>query len=84
MGRSRNGVLGDTYARVLKARGFPVTTEFYVDDLGRQAATLVWIWSMPPSQWPTEIRQAPALGDLHRTPAGDQARPLLRAGLRAG
>ncbi len=58
VGRSRNGVLGDTYARVLKARGFPVTTEFYVDDLGRQAATLVWIWSMPPSQWPAEIRQA--------------------------
>jgi arginyl-tRNA synthetase len=58
VGRSRNGVIGDTYARVLRARGYPVTTEFYVDDLGRQAATLVWVWSLPPARWPEEIRQA--------------------------
>ncbi len=70
VGRSRNGVLGDTYARVLRARGFPVTTEFYVDDLGRQAATLVWIWSIPPAQWPTEIREALPLVTSPEPPPG--------------
>ncbi len=56
VGRSRNSILGDTLVRVLRARGHPVTVHFYVDDIGRQAATLVWLWRRPPSEWPPEIR----------------------------
>lgn len=40
MGRARNPVIGDTLARLLRCAGDDVTTEYYVNDLGRQAATL--------------------------------------------
>jgi len=42
IGSGRNSVLGDTYARLLKKLGFEVQTRFYVNDLGRQMATLVY------------------------------------------
>jgi len=58
VGRSRNSIVGDTLARVLRARGYSVTVQFYVDDVGRQAATLVWLWGKPPAAWPSEIREA--------------------------
>ncbi|HYK93319.1 MAG TPA: arginine--tRNA ligase [Thermoplasmata archaeon] len=56
IGRVRNSVIGDTLARVLRAAGYPVTTQYYVDDIGRQAAMITWIWSRPPAEWPAEIR----------------------------
>ena len=58
VGRARNSLLGDSYARLLRARGDRVTTQFYVDDVGRQAATLVWIWEKPLDSWPPEVRAA--------------------------
>ncbi len=61
VGRSRNTVIGDTLVRVLRAAGWKVTSQFYVDDVGRQAAMLVWIWSRAPSDWPQEIRDASQL-----------------------
>ena len=60
VGRVRNGIIGDTLARVLRALGIPVTTQYYVDDLGRQAAMVTWIWSKPPESWPAEIAAAAA------------------------
>ena len=42
MGRARNPVIGDTLARLLSYAGDDVTTEYYVNDLGRQAATLAY------------------------------------------
>jgi arginyl-tRNA synthetase len=60
IGRVRNGIIGDTLARVLRAAGYPVTTQYYVDDVGRQAAMITWIWSMPEDRWPAEIRSAVA------------------------
>lgn len=56
IGRIRNAIIGDTLARVLRAAGYPVTTQYYVDDLGRQAAMNTWIWSLPPEAWPPEVR----------------------------
>ncbi len=56
IGRVRNGLIGDTLARVLRADGRSVTTQYYVDDVGRQAAMITWIWSKPPSTWPEEVR----------------------------
>ncbi|MCI4348781.1 MAG: arginine--tRNA ligase [Thermoplasmata archaeon] len=56
VGRIRNGLIGDTLAKVLRAAGSPVTTQYYVDDLGRQAAMITWIWSKPVTEWPEEAR----------------------------
>ncbi|MCE4628097.1 MAG: arginine--tRNA ligase [Desulfurococcales archaeon] len=38
MGHARNMSLGDTLARLLRARGHRVNTRFYVDDVGKQVA----------------------------------------------
>ncbi len=58
IGRVRNGIIGDTLARILRAAGTPVTTQYYVDDMGRQAAMITWIWSKPRESWPETIRKA--------------------------
>jgi len=58
IGRVRNAIVGDTFARVLRAAGVPVTTQYYVDDMGRQAALITWIWSKPRGEWPTAVREA--------------------------
>lgn len=58
IGRVRNGIIGDTFARILRASGAPVTTQYYVDDMGRQTAMITWIWSKPREQWPEPIRRA--------------------------
>lgn len=42
IGSGRNSVIGDTFARLLRKIGFNVETRFYVNDLGRQVATLVY------------------------------------------
>ena len=63
VGRVRNGIIGDTLARVLRLAGSRVTTQYYVDDLGRQAAMITWIWSKPPSSWPIEISEAAAASE---------------------
>lgn len=55
VGRVRNAIIGDTLSRVLRAAGAPVTTQYYVDDVGRQAAMISWIWSKPIAAWPPEI-----------------------------
>ncbi len=77
VGRVRNGIIGDTLARVLRATGAPVTTQYYVDDIGRQAAMVTWIWSKPRAEWPEEARAAVA----GATPEEEAAmRPDLRYG----
>jgi len=58
IGRVRNGIIGDTFARILRASGTPVTTQYYVDDMGRQAAMITWIWSKPRESWPESVRKA--------------------------
>ncbi len=42
VGRARNPIIGDTIARILKRAGYDVTTEYYADDMGKQAAILTW------------------------------------------
>jgi arginyl-tRNA synthetase len=69
VGRARNSIVGDTYARVLRAAGYSVTVHFYVDDVGRQAATLIWLWSKPISSWPKEVREKSGIKeDATRSP----------------
>jgi arginyl-tRNA synthetase len=42
MGRARNPIIGDSIARLLEYYGHDVSTEYYVNDTGRQAATLAF------------------------------------------
>ncbi len=42
IGRARNPIIGDTIARIMRLAGYDVTTEFYVNDVGRQVATMAW------------------------------------------
>ncbi len=42
VGRARNPIIGDTIARILKRAGYDVSTEYYADDMGKQAAILTW------------------------------------------
>lgn len=42
VGRARNPVIGDTFARCLSKFGYDVTTEYYVNDVGKQVVILTW------------------------------------------
>ncbi len=42
VGRARNPVIGDSLARILRKAGFPLTTEYLVNDVGRQMVLLYW------------------------------------------
>ena len=42
VGRARNPIIGDTMARLLRKLGFRVEVQYWVNDMGRQAATLAW------------------------------------------
>lgn len=42
VGRARNPIIGDTVVRIFKAAGFDVESQFYVDDMGKQVAILMW------------------------------------------
>lgn len=42
VGRARNPIIGDTIARILRMAGHDLTTEFYVNDVGRQVAVMTW------------------------------------------
>ncbi|CAJ35976.1 arginine--tRNA ligase [Methanocella arvoryzae] len=42
VGRGRNPIIGDTLARLLRAGGYDLEVQYYVDDMGKQEATIVW------------------------------------------
>jgi arginyl-tRNA synthetase len=42
VGRARNPIIGDTLARCLSGCGYDVTTEYYVNDVGKQVVILTW------------------------------------------
>lgn len=42
VGRARNPIIGDTLARCMRAYGYDVTTEYYVNDVGKQVVLLTW------------------------------------------
>ncbi len=56
VGRVRNAIVGDTLARAARAAGGRVTTQYYVDDMGRQAAMVTWLWQRPREAWPEPVR----------------------------
>ncbi|MDI6723806.1 MAG: arginine--tRNA ligase [Methanobacterium sp.] len=42
IGHIRNSIIGDSLSRVLKSAGYNVETQYYVNDMGRQIAMIVW------------------------------------------
>ncbi len=42
VGRARNPIIGDTLVRLFKAAGYHVSSQFYLDDMGKQVAILAW------------------------------------------
>jgi len=42
IGHIRNAIIGDSLARTLKSAGYQVETQYYVNDMGRQIAMIVW------------------------------------------
>lgn len=42
VGRARNPIIGDTLARAMKMCGYDVSTEYYVNDVGKQVVILTW------------------------------------------
>ncbi len=42
VGRARNPIIGDTMAGIMRAAGYDVQTEYYVDDMGKQAVMVAW------------------------------------------
>ncbi|MEW5760919.1 MAG: arginine--tRNA ligase [Candidatus Thermoplasmatota archaeon] len=42
VGRARNPIIGDTLARVMRKNGYDVETQYFMNDMGKQSATLVW------------------------------------------
>ncbi|MCX6693920.1 MAG: arginine--tRNA ligase [Methanomicrobiales archaeon] len=42
VGHIRNSIIGDTLARCFRKAGFPVEVQYYVNDMGRQIAIVVW------------------------------------------
>jgi len=45
VGRARNPIIGDAMARVLRMAGYDVTTQYYLNDMGRQVVLLYWGWT---------------------------------------
>ncbi|RLE53722.1 MAG: arginine--tRNA ligase [Candidatus Methanomethylicota archaeon] len=45
IGAARNAVIGDTLARLLRARGHKVSTHFYIDDVGLQVSVAAYGFS---------------------------------------
>lgn len=42
IGHIRNAIIGDSLARTLRSAGYQVKTQYYVNDMGRQIAMIVW------------------------------------------
>ncbi len=58
VGRARNPVIGDTLARCLGKCGHEVTTEYYVNDVGKQVVILTWgVNNVTPEEVAEEIEE---------------------------
>jgi arginyl-tRNA synthetase len=57
VGRARNPLIGDTLARCLRTCGYDVTTEYLVNDVGKQVVLLTWgVHNVPDSEVPSSER----------------------------
>lgn len=42
IGHIRNAIIGDSLARIMRSAGYFLETQYYVNDMGRQIAMIVW------------------------------------------
>ena len=42
IGHARNAIIGDTITRIMRFAGHEVETQYYINDMGRQLAVVVW------------------------------------------
>ncbi len=42
IGHARNAIIGDTLSRIMRFAGYNIETQFYINDMGRQLAVVVW------------------------------------------
>ncbi|MCD1294472.1 arginine--tRNA ligase [Methanocella sp. CWC-04] len=73
VGRGRNPVIGDTLARILRNGGYDVEVQYYVDDMGKQVATIVWGYdNLDPKALPAPQMDKPdhAVVEVYREATG--------------
>ncbi len=64
VGRARNPIIGDTLARCLRMRGHDVTTEYYVNDVGKQVVMMSWgVANVTPEEVQKEIAETEKADD---------------------
>lgn len=80
VGHGRHAAFGDSVARILKAAGYPVSTEYYVNDAGRQMeilalSVLLRIAQMaePSTAFPSAGYQGTYISDFAHSIAGEFA-----------
>ncbi len=75
VGRARNPILGDTIARILRAAGRTVETQYYMDNLGRQVAQLYYgKRHIDPASLPPAARDKPDHDLVRYYQAANEAR----------
>ena len=65
IGHGRNASLGDTLARLLRARGHSVQTRFYINDMGRQVAVLAYGYILAGRKPPRSIKPDHWIGQVY-------------------
>ena len=64
VGRARNPIIGDTLARCLRMCGHDVTTEYYVNDVGKQVVMMSWgVANVTPEEVQKEIEETEKADD---------------------
>ena len=59
VGHIRNSIIGDTLARAFRKAGYPLEVQYYVNDMGRQIAIVVWGFNnLDSAQHPKEKEDA--------------------------
>jgi len=81
-GRVRNPIIGDALARTLRRAGFPVTTEYLVNDAGKQIVLLYWgVTHLRPEDLPPAMSEK---GDLKLLPYYVKANELAETDPKIG
>lgn len=90
VGRARNPIIGDSLSRILRFAGYEVETQYYVDDMGKQAARKILEMRYPDwdrttfktgYQWATS---ATSVSSDYYNPDRDQELNQIMEGLEQG
>ncbi|NOZ77030.1 MAG: arginine--tRNA ligase [Euryarchaeota archaeon] len=62
IGHGRNAIIGDSLARILRFAGCKVETQYYLNDMGKQLAVVVWLEHL---ELDREVKEDEAIGALY-------------------